>query len=82
MPAVDAAVVEGVADQLFAAIERSDTAPVRRLWNDDIAVWKVGEPHDRDRERALRVIDWFVTATTERRSEIMDRQLFGGGFVQ
>ena len=82
MPAVEAAAVEGVADQLFAAIERNDTAAVRRLWNDDIAVWKVGEPRDRDRERALRVIDWFVTATTERRYEILDRQLFDGGFVQ
>ena len=82
MPAVEAAAVEGVADHLFAAIERSDTAAVRRLWNDDIAVWKVGEPRDRDRERALRVIDWFVTTTTARRYEILDRQLFDGGFVQ
>ena len=82
MPAVEAAAVEGVADQLFAAIERNDTAAVRRLWDDDIAVWKVGEPRDRDRERALRVIDWFVTTTTARRYEILDRQLFDGGFVQ
>ena len=82
MPAVEADAIEDIADQLFAAIERSDTASVRRLWNDDIAVWKVGEPRDRDRERALRVIDWFVTATTERRYEILDRQLFDGGFVQ
>ena len=82
MPAVEADAIEGVADQLFAAIERSDTASVRRLWNDDIAVWKVGEPRDRDRERALRVIDWFVTTTTARRYEILDRQLFDGGFVQ
>ena len=64
MPAVEADAIDGVADQLFAAIERSDTASVRRLWNDDIAVWKVGEPRDRDKERALRVIDWFVTTTT------------------
>lgn len=32
--------------------------------------------------RALRVIDWFVSATTERHYEILDRQLFDGGFVQ
>ena len=82
MPAVEAAAIEDVADQLFAAIERCDTAAVRRLWSDDIAVWKVGEPRDRDRERALRVIDWFVTTTTARRYEILDRQLFDGGFVQ
>ena len=76
MPAVEAAAIEDVADQLFAAIERSDTAAARRLWNDDVAVWKVGEPGDRDRERALRVIDWFVTTTAERPYEILDRQLF------
>ena len=82
MPAVEADAIDGVADQLFAAIERSDTASVRRLWNDDIAVWKVGEHRDRDKERALRVIDWFVATTTGRRYEILDRQLFAGGFVQ
>ncbi|GBE65551.1 ketosteroid isomerase [Mycobacterium sp. MFM001] len=81
MPVADAAVT-AVADQLFAAIENSDTATVARLWSDDIAVWRVGASQDRDKVRALRVIDWFVGATASRRYEILDRQLFAGGFVQ
>lgn len=82
MPTADAATVTAVADQLFAAIENSDTAAVARLWSDDIAVWRVGASRDRDKVRALRVIDWFVGATAWRRYEILDRQLFAGGFVQ
>ncbi len=82
MPAVQAADIEDVADRLFTAIERSDTAAVRQLWDADIAVWKVGERRDRDKERALRVIEWFVAATTDRHYEVLDRQLFDGGFVQ
>ena len=82
MPTVQAEDIEDVADRLFTAIERSDTAAVRQLWDADIAVWKVGERRDRDKGRALRVIEWFVAATTDRHYEVLDRQLFDGGFVQ
>ena len=74
--------INEVANQLFTAIENGDRTAVNRLWHDDIAVWRVGASRDRDKERALRVIDWFVGATTERRYEISDRQVFDGGFVQ
>jgi hypothetical protein len=30
----------------------------------------------------MRVVGWFIGATTECRYEILDRQLFEGGFVQ
>jgi ketosteroid isomerase-like protein len=73
--------VADVADRLFQAIENSDIAMVEGLWDDDVVVWKVAD-RDRDRERALRVIAWFVDSTTDRRYEILDRQFFGGGFVQ
>jgi ketosteroid isomerase-like protein len=88
MPATAEAIVD-VADRLFTAIEKSDMAAVDRMWSDDIAVWRVGARRDDDKTRALRVIDWFITTTTERRYEILDRQLFGcgssgsvSGFVQ
>ncbi|PRC59220.1 DUF4440 domain-containing protein, partial [Mycobacterium sp. ITM-2017-0098] len=32
--------------------------------------------------RSVKIINWFITTTTDRRYEILDRQLFGGGFVQ
>ncbi|HEY9305133.1 MAG TPA: nuclear transport factor 2 family protein [Mycobacterium sp.] len=82
MPAVDAATINKVADQLFAAIERSDEAALDQLFDDDIAVWRVGARRDNDKVRALKVLRWFIGVTTRRRYEILDRQLFADGFVQ
>ena len=79
MSVADAEAIADVADRLFEAIEQSDIGMVEQLWNSDVVVWKVA---DRDRERALRVIAWFVNTTTNRRYEILDRQFFDGGFVQ
>ena len=81
MPVTDAEAIADVADRLFGAIEQSDIAMAEQLWNSDVVVWKVAD-RDRDRERALRVIAWFVNTTTDRRYEILDRQFFDGGFVQ
>jgi ketosteroid isomerase-like protein len=81
MPAVEADAISDVADRLFEAIESSDIAMVEQLWNDDVVVWKVAD-RNRDKERALRVIGWFINTTTNRRYEILDRELFDGGFVQ
>ena len=75
-------VIAEVADQLFAAIERSDEATLRQLFDDDIAVWRVGARRDNDKERALKVLRWFIDVSTQRRYEIVDRQLFPDGFVQ
>jgi ketosteroid isomerase-like protein len=81
MSITDAEAIADVADRLFDAIENSDIALLQEMWNDDIVVWKVAD-RERDKERALRVITWFVNTTTDRRYEILDRQLFDGGFVQ
>ncbi len=82
MPAASAETVADAADRLFTAIEKGDFAAVDRMWSDDIAVWRVGARRDDGKARALRVIDWFITATTERHYEILDRRFFEGGFVQ
>ena len=89
MPATDAdprghsqQVIVEVADRLFAAIERSDEATLTQLFDNDIAVWRVGARRDNDKERALKVLRWFIGVTTQRRYEILDRQLFPHGFVQ
>src|SRR6476620_7393743 len=75
MSVTDAEAISDVADRLFEAIEQSDIAMVEQLWNPDVIVWKVAD-RDRDRERAMRVIAWFVNTTTDRRYEILDRQFF------
>ncbi len=82
MTSTSAETVADVADRLFTAIENSDMAAVDRLWSADIAVWRVGSRRDDDKTRALRVIDWFITATTERSYQILDRQLFESGAVR
>ncbi len=86
MPAASAEIVADAADRLFAAIEKGDFAAVERMWSDDIAVWRTGARRDPakpdGKARALRVIDWFITATADRRYEILDRRFFEGGFVQ
>jgi ketosteroid isomerase-like protein len=81
MSVTDSDAIVDVADRLFAAIENSDIAMVDQIWNDDVAVWKVAD-RDRNKAGAMRVISWFINTTTNRRYEILDRQLFEGGFVQ
>ena len=71
-----------VADRMFAAIEDGDGARLADLWSDDVTVWRQGGGAVRDKARALKVIAWFVDSTTDRRYEVLDRQVFGGGFVQ
>jgi ketosteroid isomerase-like protein len=71
-----------VADRLFASISAGDTEAVAALWSDDVAVWHSGDERDNDKTRALKVIRWYVGATTYRHYEVLDRQVFDGGFVQ
>jgi ketosteroid isomerase-like protein len=90
VPASSAETIIDAANRLFTAIERSDIAAVDAMWSDDIAVWRVGSGRDPrkadDKARAMRVIEWFIGATTQRRYEILDRQVFDDGsargFVQ
>jgi ketosteroid isomerase-like protein len=80
VPAAEA-VVE-VADDLFAAIERGDEPRLDELLGEDVAVWRAGAQRDDDKERAMKVLRWFIRVTAERSYQILDRQLFPAGFVQ
>lgn len=82
MPASGTETVLDAANRLFTAIERSDVAAIDAMWSNDITVWRVGSRRDDDKARAMRVIDWFIRATTQRRYEILDRQLFDDGSVR
>ena len=82
MTVTDARSVVDVADQLFEAIESSDVKTVERLFSPGVTVWKSGDDQDNDRARSVRIIAWFINNTVERRYQILDRQLFDGGFVQ
>jgi len=82
MPVANSDAVIDVADRLFDAIERADTAAIEGLWDDDVLVWHSGDAEGNERPQALRVIYWFIKRTLDRRYEILDRQVFDGGFVQ
>ena len=71
-----------IADRMFAAIEAGDATALADLWADDVTVWRLGGGPARDKPRALKVIAWFVDRTSARRYEVLDRQVFDGGFVQ
>ena len=71
-----------LADRMFAAIEVGDGETLAGLWSDDVTVWRLGGGLARDKARALKVIAWFVDSTSDRRYEVLDRQVFDGGFVQ
>ena len=74
--------INDVADGFFASIERGDGTALAALWADDIVVWRQGGGRERDKPRGLKVIEWFVAATADRRYEILDRRTFDSGFVQ
>jgi ketosteroid isomerase-like protein len=80
MPAAEAVV--DLADELFTAIERGDEPQLDALFAEDIAVWRAGAQRDDDKVRAKKVLRWFIRITAERSYEVLDRQLFPGGFVQ
>jgi ketosteroid isomerase-like protein len=80
MPAAEA--VLDLADELFAAIERGDESRLDTLFAENIAVWRAGAQRDDGKERAMKVLRWFIRVTAERSYEVLDRQLFRDGFVQ
>jgi ketosteroid isomerase-like protein len=75
-------VITDVANRLFSSIEAGDYDAVAAMWADDVLVWHSGDAEDNQRDRALKVIRWFMRRTVSRRYEILDRQVFDGGFVQ
>lgn len=74
--------VQDVANRLFGSIEAGDFEAVAAMWAEDVLVWHSGDAEDNRRDRALRVIRWFMGRTSTRRYEILDRRFFDGGFVQ
>ncbi|PRC53883.1 DUF4440 domain-containing protein, partial [Mycobacterium sp. ITM-2017-0098] len=80
MPETDTDSLTDVAERLFGAIECGDIAAVAQLFSPTVAGWKSGDVRDNDHARSVKIINWFITTTTDRRYEILDRQLFGGGF--
>jgi ketosteroid isomerase-like protein len=74
--------ITAIADRLFAAMEAGDVDTLAGMWSDDVAVWQSADGRTRDKARGLRVIAWFVAASSDRHYDVLSRRLFDGGFVQ
>ena len=74
--------MDSLADRLFTAMEAGDVDAVAAMWSPDVTVWQVGAAGRRDKARARRVIDWFVSASADRHYDVLARHLLGGGSVQ
>ena len=56
--------------------------PSRQLFGDDVLVWHSGDTQDSDERGRCGSSTGSSGRTADRRYEILDRQLFDGGFVQ
>ena len=74
--------VTSVAERLFSAIEAGDVDAVAAMWSDGVTVWHAGDKRPSEKARAMRVIEWFVSATADRHYDVLDRRFFDAGFVQ
>src|ERR1700679_2202194 len=62
---------------------RQSSAATRHDWMSfSTTTSRCGGPRDDDKQRALKVLRWFIGIAAERSYEILDRQLFPDGFVQ
>jgi ketosteroid isomerase-like protein len=73
---------ETIASQFFSAIERGDLEAVRELYSPDAAIWHNVTGRSQTREENLSLLRYFTGRVSERRYEVIARELFEGGFVQ
>jgi ketosteroid isomerase-like protein len=67
---------------LVGAIEAGDLAAVRSVYAPGAVVWTCFDNHERDIDSSMRVIEWLVGASTERRYEVTRRIEIEGGVLQ
>jgi ketosteroid isomerase-like protein len=71
-----------IASAFFAAIERGDLAAVRELYSPRAEIWHNVTGRSQTREENLALLRYFTERVSERRYEVLARELFRGGFVQ
>ncbi len=74
--------IEPIASRLFAAIERGDLDAVRELYSPEVEIWHNVTGKSQTREENLALLRYFTGRVSERRYEVLARELFQGGFVQ
>ena len=71
-----------IASNFFAAIERGDLDAVRELYSPQVEVWHNVTGRSQTREENLALLRYFTGRVSDRRYEVLARELFPGGFVQ
>ena len=71
-----------VVANLISAIETGDLEGVKVCYSPDIVVWANFDGKARELDSSLRVLEWLVTTTTDRRYEIVRRIEIEGGVLQ
>ena len=71
-----------VVANLMSAIETGDFEGVKICYSPDVVVWANFDGKARELDSALRVLEWLVSQTTDRRYEIIRRVEIEGGVLQ
>ena len=71
-----------VVGRLITAIETGDLDGVRACYSPDVVVWANFDGKAKDLESSLRVLEWLVANTSERRYEVRRRIEIEGGVLQ
>ena len=74
--------IEAIATGLFAAIERGDLAAVRELYSPAVEIWHNVTGRTQTRDENLALLRFFTGRVSERRYEVLGRDVFRGGFVR
>ena len=74
--------VETLASDFFAAIERGDLDAVREIYAPEAEIWHNVTNRTQTREENLSLLRYFTKRVSERRYEVLARDVFPGGFVQ
>ncbi len=68
--------------RLIAAIEAGELGVVRSLYSPEAVVWTCFDDRERDVDGSMRVLEWLVGSTTERRYDVTRRIAIDGGVLQ
>ena len=69
-------------DRLITGIEMGDLDAVRACYAPEVVVWANFDGKAKDLDSSLRVLEWLVSSTTDRRYEVLRRIDIEGGVLQ
>ncbi|MDP3908578.1 nuclear transport factor 2 family protein [Novosphingobium sp.] len=71
-----------LADRFFAAVEAGDIETVRDCYDARAAIWHNTDDLEQTRDENLATLRGMALRISDRRYEVLQREVFPGGFVQ